>query len=1742
MKTGVVIVLLCLMAVEGYGQNQPPLDIPKIVPATPNATKITDFYARQPNMYTGTASVSIPLYSINFDGWSLPLSISYNATGIRASEEASEIGLGWALNATGVISRSINGGDDFFDGGNQGLGKGYVVGPQVTTDWGFVDGRDPEGYNSTDEIPESFWSSYYYKLASKRPDTQPDVFNYNFFGYSGSFVLTQQVRGPVKVVKITQDPCLIEFNFSTKAFTVTTPQGFKGTFDVRERSTTVTSRRALLEDDHALDCCTMLYIDDEHLTESSGQFRTITSWYLSRIVSPRGEEIDFTYDLQDGRSHNISATRSFSEKSSDADDHIVCIQTIQEHVYLTAITSDEVHLTFQMATRDDLRRNTLLWADPPESNPLSLKNFPRNTPKLKRYTGISIEGVDPSSLSKSITFLQTYFNQGYYRSSADNENEPDYLRLRLDRVIVDDQKYSFYYEKPDELPWKLTSGIDHFGFANGHKSTVGNIKPPMIVTPRPTVDNYDLADTAELEYYTPRNGREVSLEHGKAGVLAKVVYPTGGYTTYTYESHRYYPENSTFSEVVYGPDGSLAGGMRIKTIKEFGYDDDVNPKRTREYYYVNNWKQANSGTTGKIMTPLFNRYPRLYYFDVGTRFEFIYKSFTAIPGSHAAQGKVIGYSKVHEVVKGENESYSNTYYFENNTNAVRPFNAYAAGTPNLNGQLIETRKYDSDEKVVQSTVNSDYNHVQTGKVMGIVYEPSGNEMFLVYFMPYYLERSFITPYMVTTTTSITPSDIDEEGGHITGIGSSSQITTISTYHDSTRLLKTQSIINSEGDVVKTEYKRPFDYNSPATVISDMKSANVYMIETIIEEITTKNSEVVSARGNEYVTSGSGENMFVNLKKIYHWNHKLGAFSSSPNGSTFTSPYELKMTFDEYDNRGNVRQYKGSDGVVNSFIWGYNNRLPIAHGLNITYTKLKTAHDASQGSNYETAMRSHSNTLNAQVTTYTHDPLVGVKTVANPSGIITTYSYDTYSRLKSIVDNDGKTLEQYEYNFRRVAPVYDVTSSASILDWGRQIPGATEEMLIGGVYYPGCILPNRSVSISNNGTEDVLVEVDMSEADDAYVMSFDSGVLMSGNSLSIQIQFNPNDNLPVNTYNRSVTFHIKDRETEQEINSIVVALKAKLETPVCPSPTAIVDFGTVGGTTPKQFDFYAPSDGNIGYRITGYKFIDSNGITEFVIPPANWEYGVSFLTPQPVHTPPSGCILPGSGSNGPEFPIDFKPQNINYSAPKEAKLILYTTSGCPLTVSLEGWNRGSSYYKHMVRQYLGPTLLEPTMQTSMTTVVRFTNDGERLLDIRGVTASRSNHPFTLSDSTFYLQPGAHKDITVTFAPGLYDVENPYTVTFTYDVYLESGESFGGTREFTVTGKRKEWKRISLNTEHLVFEDVEHQNQTIQVKNVGNAEIEPTIQYAFPATNPTWRSTSVNWNAQFGPDPTPVIGPQPGNNTATLYISKILDDAVPELIRINYVKTGVLNEDDQLMVERAIRRLELTQPIISTFNTITNERTATMTVKNTGNKPVWITGVSPTNTSRFEATFISVEGNDNLKPPPFMLPVDGDRHVSIVYKALDYTLQGSTVTVNADNMVDPSRYVDAHWLANPSVEITPLFLIIRPQIQTATATVKNTGNVPLVIESINTSDNSEFVVEVVDPFQSPISFTPVSPTLYPLGSSSGPSQWTIRVTNAKQTWPSDTSPAVSGSITVFVSQLGGAQTPITIDKTSALGYQN
>ena len=139
-----------------------------------------------------------------------------------------------------------------------------------------------------------------------------------------------------------------------------------------------------------------------------------------------------------------------------------------------------------------------------------------------------------------------------------------------------------------------------------------------------------------------------------------------------------------------------------------------------------------------------------------------------------------------------------------------------------------------------------------------------------------------------------------------------------------------------------------------------------------------------------------------------------------------------ITYTQYDNKGNLIEYKLNGITPVVIIWGYHQTLPIAKIEGATYDQVKNLvsdiisksnedKDEVSEKNLITALdnfRNKDELKNFQITTYTHNPLIGVTSITPPSGIREIYKYDDANRLKQVLDIHGNILKEYRYNYRQ----------------------------------------------------------------------------------------------------------------------------------------------------------------------------------------------------------------------------------------------------------------------------------------------------------------------------------------------------------------------------------------------------------------------------------------------------------------------------------------------------------------------------------------------------------------------------------------------------------------------------------------------------------------------------------------------------------------------------------------------------
>lgn len=560
-----IFLFLLLTVIVSSVQAQ--IDLPQIVPPSPNAAKLVQFDITPTSPYTGRQNLSVPLYSISLDGGQFPISLNYASGGVRTNEESSYVGLGWALSYGGTISRTVKSLNDIRSNG-----------------WIYDSEPIPQTYNplagsqgELDERPTThhpFWS---YISGGTQKDTEPDVFHYNFMGYSGSFVLSKGTGAATVAIKLEEDPAKVIYDDTDKSFTINTPEGFLGEFTVKEWVTSIGGSDP--DDGGPLTGCELSQVDITQIMNTNR--RAITTWYLSRVESPNGRELFFEYDVKanDYSEHISESALSFSEKMSvqgawqtaPSDTH-GCSYTVVEHIYPKRIhsTYNNLEINFTSASRDDMSALINHHIDFAQKRGETLASFNVLTPQ--RITGLTVTSNSIlSSLNHTISLQQSYFNQ----AAADAFQMK---RLKLDGVTIDDMVYDFEYENGEGdtgLPDKSTFGVDYWGYYNGKDSNT-SLVPVRIGYTSPTRFYGPAINTYlpnDLFYYQTED-RKANFDYGKAGLLSKVTYPTGGYSIYEYEAHEYLLNGKEIIPVA-GDHNSQAEGPKtsaqIVTDDEFSY-------------------------------------------------------------------------------------------------------------------------------------------------------------------------------------------------------------------------------------------------------------------------------------------------------------------------------------------------------------------------------------------------------------------------------------------------------------------------------------------------------------------------------------------------------------------------------------------------------------------------------------------------------------------------------------------------------------------------------------------------------------------------------------------------------------------------------------------------------------------------------------------------------------------------------------------------------------------------------------------------------------------------------------------------------------------------------------------------------------------------------------------------------------------------------------------------------------------
>ncbi|MES2731988.1 MAG: hypothetical protein V4714_09575, partial [Bacteroidota bacterium] len=231
-----VLTFFLLQASDAFCQLKDQQDVFKqmrtVHVPSPNVASLGKYVETPVSTFNGLPSVSVPIYEIKCGDITVPISLSYHAGGIKTTEEASWVGLGWSLNAGGVISHQVQGKDDQYIGS----ADFNSIFPTSQVNQYNAAASNIKWYGCTPYNQYgNFWSTtdFFTLIGESRKDGQPDLYTYNFGNYSGKYIQF----GYTNYADINRNN--IQFINYADSIVAITPEGYKYSFGIFEASWTV---------------------------------------------------------------------------------------------------------------------------------------------------------------------------------------------------------------------------------------------------------------------------------------------------------------------------------------------------------------------------------------------------------------------------------------------------------------------------------------------------------------------------------------------------------------------------------------------------------------------------------------------------------------------------------------------------------------------------------------------------------------------------------------------------------------------------------------------------------------------------------------------------------------------------------------------------------------------------------------------------------------------------------------------------------------------------------------------------------------------------------------------------------------------------------------------------------------------------------------------------------------------------------------------------------------------------------------------------------------------------------------------------------------------------------------------------------------------------------------------------------------------------------------------------------------
>ncbi len=946
------LLLLLLFIVVGISRAQ--YESSQSIASSPNAQGMKNLDI---DLFRGKHRIDIPVFQFRTKHLDMPISLDY--TPMDTQDNSSSLyypgvtGLGWNLTCGGVVTRTINSSPD----------ETASTGNFFNNDAGY----DPiisKGQLSKHEAGE-------------------DEFEFNFCGYSGLFVF---YRGKWLVLSD------VDFTVSTKIvknevgdnelaeITLESPDGITYTFG---GSNAIEYKQS-----------------ESHTTGAKGK-REATGWYLTRVESPEGDQINLEY--QPSYAYWFPITK-------------------QTTVSTTA--------TYNFLEQDNKR--------------FFSETYPTDDAVQNQTEGYQLFGVRLYRISSPSNPTVVQFNTSaypktlLYHSGSPQDDKLDNIVLMKDFVVYKqfDMSYSF-------SPVLQLNSVTESAVSSGGASI--SLPPYQF-------------------FYLPKD--HVTAPY----VLNKIIYPTGGYSSFEFEHNGYayivaagadnrkniYPvqnENGNYVPYNQSPQSinevtsfGTTVGFRIKKQVSKGSESD-DAEVVRYYYTYQSPGISANQESGVLSKPLPSptQFPGSLVGEKGDGFGSYVMTFPSdlypqiyipsLSGNNSIQERNgVGYSSVWVVRSvenslGTNSSKGTEHYQFVNYAELRKREDYGSSqlyftwvNRNEVGKLIKYERLDSHNNIEYSLYNQ---YVKGPEVMAKMFfvmnvpllDPQNDKIvinniskFYLDFYKYNLLRKIESDKGLETYTEYTYDSINN-------------------YLRETKLMEhkinysTMPDLNANIDYANLSnttysykyYSDFYDIGNDSVRYYDFRHV---VKNAPVETIIRKDGQVVGAQFIKY-TMFQSPRLFNILRPQQIYTLDISAPITdyvSPNFQWQVQDprMKLKMTFDKYDrSNGNLLQFHAEGDTPTSILYDGNYSSVLMEARNCTYGQLDYGIDTNDIQNVKWL---RTQLPNALITSYTYDYTFGRTSVTTPNGVTNYIEYDPFGRVKAIRDNNHNLLQVKEYNY------------------------------------------------------------------------------------------------------------------------------------------------------------------------------------------------------------------------------------------------------------------------------------------------------------------------------------------------------------------------------------------------------------------------------------------------------------------------------------------------------------------------------------------------------------------------------------------------------------------------------------------------------------------------------------------------------------------------------------------------------